>query len=450
MLKMSNSGSYHWEESFNYLAENLFSSLKNDDYLVLQLRAEESHFIRFNHAKVRQSGLVIDGNISLKLIRDNRSLYSSFSFTGNREIDFQNALDNLNYLRSEISYNPIDPYLVLPKNHTPSNHIYRGEILSPDSAIPHILEPVQGLDFTGYYTGGLVIRANYNSQGQKHWFATDSFFVDYSLIDENNKAIKGIFSGQNWDDEKYQHQINEQKIQLEKLKLPIHEVKSGAYRVYLAPAAVADLLGMFSWGGISEASLQQGSSGLALLRQGQNLSPLFSLKENFHYGNVPNFNEMGEVSPLELPLITAGKLVNTLINSRTAKEYNLQGNGANSGETLRSPELSCGNLAEKDILPRLDTGLYISNLHYLNWSDRTTGNITGMTRYGCFWVEKGEIVATIRDLRFDDSLYSFFGANLIDLTQWAEFNPEVSTYEYRSLGGSLVPGILVDNFTFTL
>lgn len=73
-----------------------------------------------------------------------------------------------------------------------------------------------------------------------------------------------------------------------------------------------------------------------------------------------------------------------------------------------------------------------------------------MTRYGCFWVENGEIVATIKDLRFDESLYSFFGKNLLVFTDFREFIPEVSTYETRSLGGSLVPGALVDNFTFTL
>lgn len=207
---------------------------------------------------------------------------------------------------------------------------------------------------------------------------------------------------------------------------------------------------MFSWGAISEASLQQGGSALAKMRQEENLSVLFSLKENFESGNVPRFNDLGEVSPNELPLIESGKLVNTLINSRTALEYNLTANGANNSESLRSPEIKAGSLKEEEILKNLDTGLYLSNLHYLNWSDRSSGRITGMTRYGCFWVEKGEIVATIKDLRFDDSLYSFFGHNLIALTDFREFIPEVSTYETRSLGGCLVPGALVNQFTFTL
>lgn len=439
-----------WESSFNPISEKLFNLLKNSEYLIIQLRGENTHFIRFNNAKVRQNGIVIDAEIYLKLISNNKTAYANFPLTGNEELDWSLALENLEYLRSEIKILPDDPYLVLPQYHASSHEVYPGNLLEPDSAIDAILTPVQGLDFTGYYAGGLVIRANYNSLGQKHWFATESFFIDYSLIHENQKAIKGTFSARDWDFNQYQHHIQLNRQQLSKLNLPIHEVKPDRYRTYLAPSAIASLVRILSWGGISEASLQQGGSALAKMRQGENLSPLFSLKENFHSGNVPRFNDLGEVAPDEIPLIKSGKLVNTLISSPTALEYNLTANGANSNETLRSPEVEAGNLQEDDILKTLDTGLYLSNLHYLNWSDLTSGKITGMTRYGCFWVEKGEIVATIKDLRFDDSLYSFFGSNLIALTNFQEFNPEVSTYESRSLGGCLVPGALVEQFTYTL
>ncbi|MDF5731014.1 MAG: metallopeptidase TldD-related protein, partial [Rhizonema sp. PD38] len=102
------------------------------------------------------------------------------------------------------------------------------------------------------------------------------------------------------------------------------------------------------------------------------------------------------------------------------------------------------------ILPTLDTGLYVSNLHYLNWSDRPTGRITGMTRYACFWVENGEIISPIENLRFDESLYRFWGENLLELTNFQEFIPEVATYKSRQLGGSMVPGMLVKDFTYTL
>ena len=73
-----------------------------------------------------------------------------------------------------------------------------------------------------------------------------------------------------------------------------------------------------------------------------------------------------------------------------------------------------------------------------------------MTRYACFWVENGEFIAPIKNLRFDDSIYDFLGENLEAFTDFREFIPNIGTYETRSLGGILVLGMLVKDFTFTL
>jgi predicted Zn-dependent protease len=194
-----------------------------------------------------------------------------------------------------------------------------------------------------------------------------------------------------------------------------------------------------------------GSSALLKLRTGEkSLSTLFNLKENFSKGTVPRFNELGVIAPEELAVIASGKLVNPLVSAKTAKEYNQIANGASNGEYMRSPEIGVGTLKQSEILSRLGTGLYLSNLHYLNWSDRSNGRITGMTRYACFWVEDGEIIAPIENLRFDDSIYDFLNQNLEAFTDFQEFIPNTDTYGSRSLGGILASGMLVKNFTFTL
>ncbi len=112
--------------------------------------------------------------------------------------------------------------------------------------------------------------------------------------------------------------------------------------------------------------------------------------------------------------------------------------------------MATGDLPEADVLKALDTGVYLSNLHYLNWSDVAGGRITGMTRYACFWVEKGEIVGPIANMRFDDSFYHFFGEQLEAVTEEARVNPEVGSYGGRSLGATVCPGILLSEFALTL
>ena len=44
---------------------------------------------------------------------------------------------------------------------------------------------------------------------------------------------------------------------------------------------------------------------------------------------------------------------------------------------------------------KLGRGVYIANLWYLNWSDRTACRMTGMTRFATFWVQDGEVQAPL-------------------------------------------------------
>lgn len=439
------------EQTFDQIAEALLADLQTDEQLKLTLLGEQSQFIRFNTAKVRQIGCVGDGELTLTLMRDQRNSYRSIPFTGDWETDWPQAQNALAELRQEVPDLPVDPYLVLPEGNATSRDIHQGKLLASDAVVDTILPEVAGLDFTGIYAGGSLVRAYADSAGQKHWFATDTFALDYSLFTTEGQAVKGTFAGNEWDQAAYVARLADSKRQLERMAQPPKTIPRGQYRTYLAPAAAAELITMFSWGAVSEAALQRGGSALGLLQRGEKqLSSAFSLTESFKRGLVPRFNEWGEIAPIELPLIVEGQLKNTLISSRTAKEYGKTANGAAGGEYLRSPEVAPGTLSADQILARLDTGLYLSNLHYLNWSDRPTGRITGMTRYACFWVEQGEIVAPIENLRFDESLYRFLGDNLINLTDFQEFIPEVGTYEHRSLGGIWVPGVLVDQFTYTL
>lgn len=439
------------EASFDQLVAELAAVRQPDEHFALKLTGEQSQFTRFNHAKVRQTGSVTDGRLSLTWMQNQRNSEYELPFTGDWERDRAQLHHAVAHLRQEVPQLPVDPYQVIPDGDETSREVYSGALLAEDAIADAILPIVVGLDFAGIYAAGLLIRAYADSAGQKHWFATDSFSLDYSLFTADGQAVKGTIADREWHPAAYETNIQFSKTQLERLAQPPKSLVKGQYRTYLSPVATADLVGMLSWGGLSEAALQQGRSALLALQKGEKqLSPLFTLQENFQRGLVPRFNDLGEIAPIELPLITNGKLVNSLISSRTAKEYDRISNGASTSEILRSPEIHPGELSRARILAQLETGLYVSNLHYLNWSDRPSGRITGMTRYACFWVEKGEIVAPIENLRFDESLYRFWGENLLALTDFQEFVPEVGTYGHRQLGGIWTPGMLLEDFTYTL
>ena len=439
------------EKLFNQLSETLFNNLNTGEHLKITIGGENSQFVRFSQSKVRQSGLVDDASLSIVLIKDERTCSGSFTLTGNITADEETAMEELNRLRDEVGTLPKDPFVVMPEDTGSSREEYNGRLLNEEEAVSALSPAMQGVDLAGIWASGRIFTGNANSAGQKHWFATDTFSLDYSLITPDERMVKGTFAGSHWDQSEYENNMAKSIAKLRMMEKPGKKIKPGVYRTYIAPAGVADIVGMFSWGGVGEASIQQGDSSLCKMRQNNvKMSPCFTLSEDFTSGIVPRFNSNGELAPEKLDLILAGSLQNTLVSSRTAKEYGVQSNFAGEGESLRSPVLSPGDLNEDEVVQKIDNGIYLSNLHYLNWSDRPGGRITGMTRYACFWVENGEVIAPIENMRFDDSIYNFFGENLEAVTDKAHLHPAVETYDGREMGGVSCPGILLKSFELTL
>ena len=439
------------EQLFNQLSEKLLKSLDADEHMKVSIDGENSQFVRFSQSKVRQAGLVDDASLSISLIKDGRTCSGSFTLTGNTETDEKTAYMELERMREEVVSLPKDPFVVLPEDTGSSRENHNGSLLSQENAVSALSPAMQGVDLAGIWASGRIFTGNANSAGQKHWFATDTFSLDYSLITPDERMVKGTYAGSQWDQTEYEKNMTSSIAKLRMMDKPGKKIKPGAYRTYIAPAGVADIVGMFSWGGVGEASIQQGDSSLCRMRQNDvKMSPCFTLSEDFTSGMVPRFNYNGELAPEKLDLILSGSLHNTLVSSRTAKEYGVKSNFAGEREAMRSPVLAPGDLNEDDVVQSLDTGIYLSNLHYLNWSDRPGGRITGMTRYACFWVENGEVVAPIENMRFDDSIYNFFGENLESVTDKSHLHPTVQTYEGRELGGISCPGILLKSFELTL
>jgi predicted Zn-dependent protease len=438
------------KENFNQISNFIIESLHPEEQANINLHAEDTTFIRFNNSKVRQNTHVTQKSLTLLLQKAGKSASVSFSISGDCIGDKARAQYWLDQARSECESLPLDPFQVAIQNQGSSDSNLKGHLLNDSEIFESLIQPALGSDMAGLYCGGPLIAANRNSLGQSHWFSTESFFMDYSLYD-GQRAVKGVYAGTQWNQEAYANKISTSKIQLSLLNRPKITLNPGKYRTYLAPAAVAEIAHMFSWDFLSYNSFKKGTS--ALMKFGNNeksFSPLFSVRENFQLGLNHRFNSMGELAPETLELITGGQLKNFLISSRSAKEYLISGNAADNHEAPRSLEITAGSLPESEILKKLETGLYLSNLHYLNWSDRMSARITGMTRYACFWVEKGEIIGPISDMRFDESLYDCLGENLLAVTDFQEIDPQVSTYDSRNLGGKKTPGIMIKDFKLTL
>lgn len=437
------------ENSYQAVSALLFQELQKQEEAVVNLNGEESLFVRFNRAKIRQNTFIQQAALTLQLQNASKMSKAIWWLTGDVERDLKQARLHLGKLRQEMQTLPDDPHLA-PLVNQGQSHNDKPSLRHDEEIVDAILDEVHGEDMAGLYAGGPVFVGNKNSKGQNHWFSSSNFFFDYSFYAEY-KAVKGLFAGRAWDDDQFSHKIQSSRNQLSIMKRPEVKVAPGEYRVYLAPGAVNEILSLMNWGALSQKAYRTGICGFQkLIETEKKLSPKIQLRENFDLGWSPQFNSQGEVSETHLPLIENGVVKNLLTNKKTAQEYQLKSNAANDSESGRSLELHTGTLDEENILQSLDTGIYISNLHYLNWSDLMMARITGMTRYACFWVEKGEIRGPIQDLRFDETLYRALGSELVDLTSFSELEPGVSTYGERELGGKKTPGLLINKWNFTL
>ena len=202
-------------------------------------------------------------------------------------------------------------------------------------------------------------------------------------------------------------------------------------------------MSMLCWGGFSAQSIASKSSPLQKLYGGDHaFSPLVSLNEKVSGSLSPAFSDEGYPRS-DLTLIVDGKADAQLVSSRSAAEYGLIANGASGDESPSALNMEAGSLPEAEILKQLGTGLYISNLWYLNYSDQPAARLTGMTRFATFWVEDGEIKAPVSTMRFDDSVFSLLGSQLEALTPERELLLSASTYSQRATASELLPGALV-------
>ena len=437
------------QQYFYDLADELIGSLRGDQVLLLYLEGETSDFVRLNHNAVRQAGHVKQNHLTLTLIRQGKQAAASLELCCQRAQDTAAAKQQLDALAEQIHHLPDDPFIHYATDVNNSEFHQQHPLPSSQEALEQILTLAQGLDLVGIWANGTMYRGFANSLGQKNWHNQNSFNFDWSIYQEADKAVKCGYAGFDWNNDTLNNKIQHAHQAIAILKQPLKTIHPGQYRTYFSPAALCEFLDMMSWGGFGLKSHKaQHTPLIKMVNDDWQLNKAFNLVEHHQNGLTPSFTRHGFIKPEQVNLITQGKFDTCLTNPRSAKEYSAITNC--DQEHPESLQLNGGTLQQQEILKQLDTGLYINNLWYCNFSDHNHCRITGMTRFACFWVEDGEIVAPINVMRFDDSIYNIFGKNFVDFTQQQETILDAGSYEQRSCGSYRVPGALVNDFTLTL
>jgi len=436
---------------FYELADFAWSKLEAGEIATASFQGEDSEFVRFNKSAVRQAGNVVQRELEIELIRDRKHARGSVTLAGGQEADHARVAALIEDLRAMIPFLPDDPHLLYSKEVRSGEKHGDNKLPAGTDAAGTVLAAGGGKDLVGLYAGGGVYSGFANSLGQKNWFSTFTFNLDWSLYHHQDKAVKSAYAGFVWDESALERKMAAADEQLAILARPAYSIDPGRYRVFLSPFAVYDILGTLSWGGFGLKDHRTKQTTLIkMVEDGARLNPEVEIVENTAGGVAPDFQSAGFIKPPRIDLISRGCFSHCLVSPRSAKEYGVPTNGASQWEAPASIDMAAGTLPPDRILGELGAGLLINNVHYLNYSDRPACRMTGMTRFATFWVENGKIMAPVNVMRFDETIYRALGEHLVALTAEREFIIDAHTYGGRSVQSGRVPGALIDEFTFTL
>jgi predicted Zn-dependent protease len=440
-----------FEERFHEAANAALARTKTGETMLVNFYAETSDFLRFNHSQMRQPGRVADCVLTLDLVEDRRRIRHAIRLAGDPREDQARIAAAVAAAREGLEACPDDPHIAFNTTPETSRRVMPGRLPSRAEAVDAIQETGRGRDMVGVYAAGTVAYGFANSLGQRNWDQSESFNLDWCFYHAGDKAVKSSYGGFEWSAEALAAKTATAVQALAALDRPVRTIQAGDYRAFLTPAALGELWGWISWDSFGLAAHKTKSTALLKLIEGRAaLDARVTLSENTAGGVAPAFQEDGFLRPERVPLITQGQAAGALVSPRSAAEYGAATNGANGHEGPQSLDMAPGDMAEAGALARLGQGVYVSNLWYVNYSDRNEGRMTGMTRFATMWVEGGELAAPLAVMRFDDSLYRLLGENLEALTAERSLLLDPGTYERRSVDSMRLPGALVSGLRFTL
>jgi hypothetical protein len=333
-----------WETTFNQLMDALMPQLVEGEAITVGLVAEESEFTRFNHAKVRQTGSIENGSHVRDADGERAIGHRVHHLYRGKRGGLAAAHDALQTLRDELPQLPEDPYIVLPAGNDHSRDVYDGELLAMAAIAPITAQNGGARRRRPLCRGALCARLCRLRRATSlvcHRDLHPGLFpihrVGPSCEGHLCRAAPGMTRPMPRTSPPPKPAGPNVSAAQKARARPVSHLLCARCRCRFDEYAV---LGRH-WGSL-DSSRRQCPGAITAGRE-STLSDKLHLAEDFSQGQVPRFNQYGELAPLTMPLIAGGQLQNTLVSARTAKEYGIPSTFAEGGEYLRSPTLAPGN-----------------------------------------------------------------------------------------------------------
>lgn len=277
------------------------------------------------------------------------------------------------------------------------------EKVSLDKKIEILDQVSRAVEPSGFKIFGTFI-CNYetdyivNSNGVNKRMCSTPIMLDLKAVsDKNEVTVIESFGSEDisaFDIDSYIAQI---KAKVQTATKEIIDVEPDHYEVILAPRCIGEFFAYLVWGGMTAAVYDRKMSFFEDKLDQQVFPEHISLTDNPAYPGIINFeyNSEGHIYR-KLKLIEKGIFRNFLVDNYYAHKTGLKKNGAEANCLVMEP----GDQDLASLIKGIKRGLYISNLHYMNFINRKETSVTGLTRDGTFLIEDGELKKVVNNLRY--------------------------------------------------
>ncbi len=229
-------------------------------------------------------------------------------------------------------------------------------------------------------------------------------------------------------------------------------LEPGAYRVILEPPAVAELVEWLSYIGLGAKAFQEGTSFLSG-RLGEKVTgdSVTIYDDGLDPRGMSIPFDMEGVAKKKLMLIDKGMARGVAYDSFTSALERKKTTGHSSfPEDTEGPLpehifMERGDLKPSEMLGILDRGILVKSFHYVNGLINPRDTVmTGMTRHGTFFVDKGKIKYPVHSMRFTENIIKAF-ERIVGISEVVE----VFQNQGFALSSITVPHLIIEGFNFT-
>jgi predicted Zn-dependent protease len=292
----------------------------------------------------------------------------------------------------------------------------------------------------GFHTATASATASATANGNRRFFRSSEGGMSITARSADGTG-SGYYAGDHFD----LARLDARKIAEEAVGKAVRSqhpkpIEPGTYPVILEPQAVADLLGSLT-NAFDARTADEGRSAFSAkggkTRVGEKMfNERINLYSDPMHAEMPAAPSTSEGIPAaRLSLIKGGVVENLEYSRFWAREQKREPSPGPVNYILESTDAPT---PLPKMIDSMERGLLISRFWYVRQIDPRTIMLTGLTRDGLWWIEKGRISHPVRNLRFNQSVLAMLAPPNVQA---------IGAPERRS--PLMVPALKLSSFTFT-